>query len=100
MHPLKDRRQTDLWEISKTSRSDEHPTMKPLELVARAIQNSSFADELVLDLFGGSGTTLISAEQTERKCNMMEIDPKYCDVIINRWEVLTGEKAVEVKDGE
>lgn len=67
--------------------------MKPVELVARAITNSSKKGDIVIDLFGGSGTTLIASEQTGRCCRMMELDPKYVDVIVNRWEELTGGKA-------
>ena len=92
---LQDRKQSDLWEIDRPKRSDEHPTMKPLELVGRSLQNSSPAGALVMDVFGGSGTTLIAAEQLGRSCYMMELDPHYVDVIINRWETLTGEKAVK-----
>ena len=95
--PLTDRTQCDVWDIERPKRSDEHPTMKPVELVARALQNSSKSGDVVLDLFGGSGTTLIAAEQTNRKCCMMELDPKYCDVIIDRWENLTGQKAELIK---
>lgn len=97
LHELKDRTQSDVWEIPRPKKSDEHPTMKPIELVARALQNSSDKRDLVLDLFGGSGTTLIAAEQTGRKCCMMELDPHYCDVIISRWEKLTGETAVRIE---
>lgn len=68
--------------------------MKPVSLLARLIKNSSKPGELVLDTFGGSGSTLIACEQLKRRCCMMEIDPKYCDVIIERWESFTGEKAV------
>lgn len=92
--PLEDRKQSDVWDIERPSKSDEHPTMKPVELVARAITNSSKANDNVLDLFGGSGTTLIACEQLDRTCYMMELDPKYCDVIVRRWENLTGQKAV------
>ncbi len=95
LFPLKDRTQDDVWEIPRPRRSDEHPTMKPIELVVRAIQNSSRADDNVIDFFGGSGTTLIAAEKTKRRCFMMELDPKYCDVIIRRWEALTGIKATK-----
>lgn len=70
--------------------------MKPVDLIARAINNLSRSDNIVLDIFGGSGTTLIACEQLNRKCYMMELDPKYCDVIIKRWENLTGEKAVKI----
>ena len=94
LHPLEDRTQSDLWEIPRPIRSEEHPTMKPIELVARALINSSDKGDNVLDLFGGSGTTLIASEETKRKCFMCELDPHYVDVIINRWENATGEKAV------
>lgn len=94
IHPLKDRKQSDLWEIPRPKQSDEHPTMKPVELVARAISNSTNKGDNVLDLFGGSGTTLVASEQLDRKCYMCELDPHYADVIINRWETLTGERAV------
>lgn len=92
--PLKDRKQTDLWQIDRPSRSDLHPTTKPIELVARAITNSSNEGDIVLDAFGGSGSTLIACEQTGRACRMVELDPKYADVIVTRWENLTGKKAV------
>lgn len=91
--PLEDRKQSDVWMIDRPKRSDEHPTMKPIELVARSITNSSRKDDLVIDFFGGSGSTLIAAEETGRRCNMIELDPKYCDVIINRWQKLTGKTA-------
>ena len=96
--PLKDRKQSDVWDFDRPKRSDEHPTMKPVALVARAITNSSAKGNLVLDLFGGSGTTLIAAEETGRACRMMELDPKYVDVIINRWEQATGKKAVRISE--
>lgn len=92
--PLEDRKQSDVWDFERPKRSDEHPTMKPVPLVARAILNSSKKGNNVLDLFGGSGTTLIASEQTGRRCFMSELDPHYCDVIIQRWENLTGETAV------
>ncbi len=81
---------------AKPQRSALHPTMKPVRLIARHLRNSSRAGETVLDLFGGSGTTLIAAEQLGRKCYMMEYDPHYVDTIIKRWEELTGEKAVKI----
>lgn len=96
--PLDDRKQSDVWDIPRPKKSEEHPTMKPVELVARAITNSSKKGDVVIDLFGGSGTTLIASEETKRRCRMMELDPKYVDVIINRWEMLTGEKAVLLND--
>lgn len=79
---------------NRPSSSQEHPAMKPVKLIARLIKNSSRQEELVLDLFGGSGSTIIACEQLNRICYMMELDPKYCDVIIKRWETLTGQKAV------
>lgn len=85
LHPLPDRKQSDVWDIPRPSKSDDHPTMKPVELVVRAIQNSSDPNAVVLDLFGGSGTTLIACEQTGRQGYTMELDPKYCDVIRRRW---------------
>lgn len=89
-----DRKQTTILEFDKPMRSSEHPTMKPVPLFAYLIQNSSKKGDIVLDSFGGSGTTLIACEQLGRQCRMMELDPHYCDVIINRWEQLTGQKAV------
>lgn len=95
--PLEDRKQSDVWDIPRPKRSEEHPTMKPIELVAKAINNSSHRGDMVLDLFGGSGSTLIACEQQGRRCFTMELDPKYCDVIIKRWEQFTGEKAVKIE---
>ncbi len=83
--PLADRKQSDVWDIPRPKVSEEHPTMKPVELVARALKNSSRANDAVLDLFGGSGTTIIAAEEIGRRCFMMELDPKYCDVIVQRY---------------
>lgn len=80
----------------KPARNAEHPTMKPVKLVAYLIRNSSRPGENVLDVFGGSGSTLIAAEQTGRTCYTAELDPRYCDVIVKRWEKLTGEKAVKL----
>ena len=81
---------------NKPVASREHPTMKPIRLCARLIENSTKKGEKVLDLFGGSGSTLIACEQLKRKCYMMEYDPHYVDVIIKRWEDFTGEKAVKL----
>lgn len=92
-----DRTLTDVWEFDKPKRSDEHPTMKPVELVEKTIKNGCRTKSTVLDLFGGSGSTLIACEKTKRKCFMMELDPHYVDVIITRWENFTGEKAVLLK---
>ena len=91
--PLKDRKQSDLWQIPRPKVSAEHPTMKPVALAAKAILNSSRTGDTVLDLFGGSGTTLIAAEQTDRICRMMELDAKYCDVIVRRYIELAGSDA-------
>lgn len=84
---------SDVWQIDKDV-NYKHPTQKPVALAARAIKNSSKLEDIVLDLFGGSGSTLIACEQLNRTCYMMEIDPVYCDVIVKRWENLTGQKAV------
>lgn len=89
-----------VWDMDKEKKCDLHPTMKPIQLIARAIGNSSKIGDSVLDLFGGSGSTLIACEQTGRKCYMMELDPHYVDVIIKRWENLTGKKAVLLNDQE
>lgn len=89
-----------VWEINKEKVCDLHPTMKPIEVVSRAINNSSKKEDSVLDLFGGSGSTLIACEQLNRKCYMMELDPHYIDVIIQRWEQFTGKKAVLLNKGE
>jgi DNA modification methylase len=85
---------TSVWSVPRPKASKLHPTMKPIELVENAILNSSQRGEIVLDLFGGSGTTIIAAEQQQRKARLMEIDPAYVDVIKTRWEELTGKKAV------
>ena len=85
-----------IWNIDKPRKCDLHPTMKPVSLIENALKNSSLENDNVLDLFGGSGTTLIACEQLNRKCFMMEYDPHYCDVIIARWEKLTGKKAVKI----
>lgn len=86
--------ETTVWEVNKDGVNEYHPTQKPIALPAKAISNHDA--ETVLDLFGGSGSTLIACEQLNRTCYMMELDPKYCDVIIKRWESLTGEKAVKL----
>lgn len=83
--PLEDRKQSDVWDIPRPKKSDDHPTMKPVELVVRAIENSSKKGNVVLDLFGGSGTTIIASEATGRLGRSMELDPKYADVIRRRW---------------
>ena len=92
------RDQGDVWFVDKPRVNDLHPTMKPVELIERAIRNSSKSRDIVLDLFGGSGTTLIAAERTGRSARLLELDPKYADVIVERWQNLTGQAAV--LDGE
>lgn len=93
-----DRSQTTVLEFDKPTKSELHPTMKPLDLFGYLIQNSSRKGENVLDLFGGSGTTLIASEKTNRKSFTMELDPKFCDVIVKRWEELTGKKAIKISN--
>lgn len=83
----------DVWEIPRPRRSDEHPTMKPVELMVRAIENSSAKGDIVLEPFGGSGSTLLACEQTGRHARVIELEPRYCDVIISRWEAMTGKTA-------
>lgn len=87
---------TTVWEIDKPRKCDLHPTMKPIELIAECLKDTTLPNDSVLDVFGGSGSTLIACEQLNRKCYMMELDPKYCDVIIKRWENLTGQKARKI----
>ena len=94
-----DRDQSDIWNYNKPRVNDLHPTMKPVELVERAIKNSSKSRDIVLDLFGGSGTTLIACEKTGRQARLMELDPKFVDVIVKRWEEYTGLQAVRQEDG-
>lgn len=89
---------TTILRYDKPTSSKLHPTMKPVKLMGDLIYNSSRKGDNVLDLFGGSGTTLIACEETDRNCYMMEYDPHYCDVIISRWEALTGKKAIAITD--
>ena len=91
-----DRKQTTIIDCERPSRSDLHPTMKPIKLFDLQIKNSSKKDDIVLDLFGGSGTTLMACEQNGRRAYLMEFDPRYVDVIINRWEEYTGQKAEKI----
>lgn len=95
-----DKTSTTIINEDKPSVNDLHPTMKPIKLIARQVKNSSKVGEKVLDLFGGSGSTIITCEQLNRKCYTMEYDPKYVDVIIKRWEEFTGKKAMLIKKGE
>lgn len=94
-HAIEDRTQTTVWEFPKPMRSEEHPTMKPVELVAKAIANSTDQGEAVLDPFSGSGSTLIACEQLGRRCYAMELDPQYAQVIVERWQTFTGKTAVK-----
>ncbi|WP_337853613.1 site-specific DNA-methyltransferase [Brachymonas wangyanguii] len=98
-HWCGDRDQGDVWNIKKPTKNDLHPTMKPVELVERAIRNSSRPGDVVLDPFGGSGTTLIAAEKSGRVARLIELDPKYVDVIVRRWEDFTGKQATREADG-
>jgi DNA modification methylase len=83
-----------VWDVKRHSKNEFHPTQKPVELPERAMENNSKAGDIVLDLFGGSGSTMIAAEKVGRKACLMELDPKYCDVIVKRWEDFTGKKAI------
>lgn len=89
---------TSVWQIDRPIKSKEHPTMKPVELFAEILNNATKKYDIVLDTFCGSGTSFIACEQLKRTCYGLELDPKYCDVIIKRWETLTGEKAVLIND--
>lgn len=89
--------QTSLIEVAKPRQSDEHPTAKPLALIRRLLENSTRKDQLVLDCFAGSGSTLLACEQTGRRAALLEIDPAYCDVIIARFEAATGARARKIK---
>jgi len=95
---LKDRSQSNLWSFPRPHSSEGHPTIKPLGMFVRSIENSSRPKEIALDPFLGSGTTLVAAEQLDRRCYGLELSPAYCDVIVARWETLTGEKAVRWAD--
>jgi len=96
-----DKSQSDVWYNSRgATGAYVHPTQKPVELVEKAINNSSKGQDVVIDVFGGSGSTLIACEKTARDCRMMELDPKYCDVIITRWQEFTGQKATLEATGQ
>ena len=94
------RDQGDVWLFDKPHKNDLHPTMKPVALVERAIRNSSKSRDIVLDLFGGSGTTLIAAERTGRRARLLELDPRYVDVIVQRWQSVTSGCAVMAQTGQ
>ena len=90
-----DRKQTSVWKIHKENLKG-HTTPKPVAFIERALKNSSKSDDIIIDIFGGSGSTMIACEKNNRKCYMMELDPKYIDVIIKRWEQYTGQKAEKI----
>jgi len=92
------RDQGDVWFFNKPQKNDLHPTMKPVELVERAVRNSSKTRDIVLDPFGGSGSTLIACEKTGRQARLIELDPRYVDVIVKRWQDFTGKTATR-EDG-
>jgi DNA modification methylase len=96
-----DKAQSDVWYMSRGATGQYvHPTQKPVELIEKALNNSSKAGDIVLDVFGGSGSTLIACEKTNRESRLMELDPKYCDVIVKRWQEFTGKTAMLESTGE
>jgi DNA modification methylase len=94
-----DKSQSTLWQEKKPAANRLHPTMKPVELIERALTNSTKAGDIVLDCFGGSGSTLIACERLNRKARLLELDPRYADVIIRRWQEFTGRLAVHETGG-
>lgn len=96
IHPVEDRKQSDLWQIPRPKKSESHPSIKPVELVARALTLSSNPRDLVLEIFSGSGTTIIAAEQTGRRCAALELSPKYAQLCIERWQAATGKRASKI----
>lgn len=94
LQSVKDRKQSDVWVIDRPKKSEEHPTMKPLELVERSLKNSSQPGAVILDLFAGSGTTLIACERLGRVCRTMDNDPKYVSVALERWSQMTGQQPI------
>lgn len=95
-----DRKQTTILEFDRPSRNAEHPTMKPVELFEYQMLNNTKGSDIVLDSFSGSGTTAIACEKHGRQARLMELDPKYCDVIIKRWQDFTGQKAIHAESGK
>ena len=95
-HFVDDRKQSTVWDFDKPSRSADHPTMKPVALMAKSVENSTKKGGVVIDPFGGSGSTLLACEQTGRKCRTAELSPRFCDVIIRRWEEMTGKEAERI----
>jgi site-specific DNA-methyltransferase (adenine-specific) len=98
-NPVPTRDQDTVWECPRPKRSIEHPTMKPVALVERAIRNSSKAHDAILDTFAGSGTTVIACEKSGRQARVIEIDPRYCDVICRRWQEWAGKPARHEESG-
>jgi DNA modification methylase len=92
--------EVNVWDVSRESKNEFHPTQKPVELAARAMNNSSVAGDVVLEVFSGSGSTLIAAETTGRRCYAMELSPNYVDVAVRRWQQFTGKRAVLESTGE
>jgi site-specific DNA-methyltransferase (adenine-specific) len=95
-----DRKQTTILEFDKPARNGEHPTMKPVALFEYQLLNNTKGGDIVLDSFGGSGTTLIAAEKNGRTAMIMELDPRYCDVIVKRWQEFTGKHATHAETGK
>lgn len=100
LHPLEDRKQCDVWDIPRPKKSELHPTTKPVEVPGRAIINSSKKGDVVLDLFGGSGSTMMACDQLERKNRSLELDPRYVDVIVKRYINLGKEDVILIRDGK
>jgi DNA modification methylase len=94
-----DRKQVSIFSFPRARSNDLHPTMKPVDLLCEFLYNSSSKNDLILDPFGGSGSTLVACEQTGRRCCTIELSPNYCDVIVERWEKLTGRKAKRLSNG-
>lgn len=97
--PLEDRKQSDVWDVDRPTKSELHPTTKPIELINIALNNSSRLGNLIMELFTGSGSTMVASHQLKRKCYGMELDPKYCDVIVNRMRKLDSSLVIK-RNGE
>jgi len=97
---MQNAQKTTIIKEDKPHRNDIHPTMKPVALVQTMLENSSQERDVVLDLFGGGGSTLIASEKTNRQARLMELDPKYCDVIVKRWQDFTGKQATHADTGK
>lgn len=100
-HQGEDREYSDVWHIQrKMGKDEDHATKKPVEIICRALRHASKKNDLVLDLFGGSGSTLLACENMKRNCYLMELEPKYCDITINRWQTMTGKQAIHMETGK